>query len=406
MWKGTASWRKRGVRLGMTLLVLTLVGCASVHRNPVPIPLQAKAGIDGMPGIRTWHDVRDPVFHAHLVDAMRQDKGLCSSDSDQRQPSINLLAISGGGADGAYGAGILCGWTKAGTRPEFKFVTGVSTGALMAPFAFLGPEYDEQLKEFYTTITGKDVYQVKNLLGSIGTDSLADTRPLRKLLARAFDENVLRKITVEYAKGRRLYVGTANLDAQRPTIWDLSAIAASGHPKALELFHNVLVASAAIPVAFPPVYVSVQVDGKTYDEMHVDGGVITQVFVVGRVIDLRAVGKEAGLAQPLPPIRLFIIRNAKVTPVPRNIEPGLVKIAARSLETMIGTQGIGDLYRIYVYAQRDKIDYNLAAIPDDFDESRDEEFDTKIMNQLFEVGFNQARKGYPWQKSPPWFTPQ
>jgi predicted acylesterase/phospholipase RssA len=173
-------------------------------------------------------------------------------------PTVDILAISGGGADGAFGAGLLCGWTKHGDRPRFKLVTGVSTGSLIAPFAFLGPEYDARLKEVYTTISTKNIYQVRSLLKMLRSDSIADTWPLAELAAKSMDDDLLRAIAAEHQKGRRLFVGTTNLDAQRLVIWDMGAIAAIGTPEAFKLFRRILLASAAIPVMFPPIYLEVE----------------------------------------------------------------------------------------------------------------------------------------------------
>jgi predicted acylesterase/phospholipase RssA len=162
-----------------------------------------------------------------------------------------LLAISGGGENGAFGAGLLVGWTAAGARPVFKGVTGISTGALTAPFAFLGSAYDDKLREVYTTITGKDVLESRGIYGVLFQDSMADNAPLRKTVAKYVDQAMLDAIGKESKKGRILLIGTTNLDAMRPVIWNIGAIANSGQPDRLKLVQDILVASAAIPGAFP-----------------------------------------------------------------------------------------------------------------------------------------------------------
>ena len=229
------------------------------------------------------------------IESIRQEM---AANHGKLEPEANFLALSGGGGDGAFGAGILCGWTAAGTRPRFKLVTGISTGALIAPFAFLGPEYDARLKEAYTTMSDKDIYTVTSVvtlvlnLGKI--EAAASTKPLAELLERLIDENMLRAIAAEHNKGRRLLVGTTQLDAQRLVIWNMGAIAASYHPDALKLFRQVLRASASIPVAFNPVYIKVKAAGQEYDEMHVDGGVKAQVMLYGEAINLFTTGKKLG----------------------------------------------------------------------------------------------------------------
>src|SRR5262249_36974293 len=149
----------------------------------------------------------------------------------------------------------------------FDLVTGISTGALSAPFAFLGPKYDQQLKEVYTTISAKDVLETRGMLAAVFDDAMADNAPLQLLVKKYVWADLLQELSAEYAKGRSLSIGTTNLDARRPVIWNIGKIAASGNPHALELVQKILVASAAIPGAFPPMMIDVQVNGKAYQEM-------------------------------------------------------------------------------------------------------------------------------------------
>ncbi len=228
-------------------------------RHPLPEHLLDQAQVENLPGVRAWGDAYSESLEQSAIESIKQE---LAANHGKLEPEATFLALSGGGGDGAFGAGILCGWTAAGTRPRFKLVTGISTGALIAPFAFLGPEYDAKLKEAYTTISDKDIYTVPSVvklvlnLGRI--EAAASTKPLAELLERLIDENVLQAVAAEHNKGRRLLVGTTQLDAQRQVIWNMGAIAASGHPDALKLFRQVLRASASIPVAFNPVYISVE----------------------------------------------------------------------------------------------------------------------------------------------------
>ena len=327
-------------------------------------------------------------------------------------PEVSYLLLSGGGGDGAFGAGILCGWTAAGTRPQFKLVTGISTGALIAPFAFLGPEYDAKLKAAYTTISDKDIYTVPNklkLLINLGRiESVASTEPLAKLLERLIDRKMLQAIAAEHNKGRRLLVGTTQLDAQRLVIWNLGALAASGRPDALKLFRRILRASASIPVAFNPVYIKVQAAGQEYDEMHVDGGVMAEVMLYENAISFLTATKKLGSLGSLITNRtrkLYIIRNAQIYPEYESVKPKIGAIGTRAIGSLIKSQGMGDLYRIYTLAQRDGLDYNLAFIPKDFHPKRPSEFDTNYMDQEFNMAYNLARCGCKWVKYPPGFVP-
>jgi hypothetical protein len=259
-------------------------------------------------------------------------------------------------------------------------------------------------------MSDKDVYTVTSVvtlvrkLGKI--EAAANTKPLAELLERLIDENMLRAIAAEHNKGRRLLVGTTQLDAQRRVIWNMGAIAATYHPDALKLFRQVLLASASTPVAFNPVYIKVKAAGQEYDEMHVDGGVKAQVMLYGEAISFFTTSKKLGPLMPQRPRKLYIIRNAQVSPEYESIKPHIWAIGPRAMTSMTKFQGMGDLYRIYVLAQRDGIDYNLAFIPLDFKTKRNSEFDTKYMNEEFELAYNLARSGYKWSKYPPGFEPE
>ena len=265
---------RQKIMLFLILLVTSVVlsGCG-LPRNPVPLARISDGRLAGFPGVRFW-DVQ-----------YKPDVKIDSSDPSD----CSFLALSGGGSKGAFGAGFLNGWTDSGTRPEFKIVTGISTGALIAPLAFLGSEYDDELAQRYTTIRTRDILSVQGLLGFgilpvLFGESYASTEPLQNMIADMITAEVLNAIAGEHEKGRRLYIGTTNLDAQRVMIWDMGVIAGSGNPDALKLFRKVMLASASIPGAFPPVYFDVEIDGKKYDEMHVDGGVITGVFGYGATL--------------------------------------------------------------------------------------------------------------------------
>jgi hypothetical protein len=312
-------------------------------------------------------------------------------------PPVYLLAISGGGDDGAFGAGLLNGWTAHGDRPQFKVVTGVSTGALSAPFAFLGSGWDPHLKAVYTTVSQKDIYAPRQIWSALFGDALSDTRPLHKLVNTYVDEALLQAIGTEYDKGRLLLVGTTNIDSLEPVIWNMTAVAASRDPRAHDLFRKILLASSAIPGAFPPVLIDVEANGKHYQEMHVDGGAMAQVFLYPPSIDLRRAGA------PPRERKLYIIRNSRLDPDWASTKRRTLPIATRAISSLTQTQGIGDLYRIYLTSQRDGIDYNLAFIPRTFNTPHKAQFDPVYMRDLYKTGYDMAAAGYPWAKTPPLF---
>jgi Patatin-like phospholipase len=377
------------------------VGCATVTHNTVPKDLVAEARVVDMPEVRAWGDEYSTVLQRGLVDSIRQARALDPRGVVDATGAVNVLALSGGGANGAFGAGLLRGWSASGTRPVFKLVTGISTGALIAPFAFLGSGYDATLEDFYTTITTKDIYRERSYLAILFDPSaMVDTTPLQTIVAKQVDDKILAAVAQAHQRGRRLFIGTANLEAGRFVIWDMGAIAASGKPGALELFRKVMLASASIPVAFPPVYIPVEAGGQRYEEMHVDGGTAAQVFFYGFTLDLDAAQQELGI-QNRGRVRLFIVRNGKLTVPWQLVSPSILPIADRSLNGLIGSQVVGDLYRIYTITQRDGIEFNLAYIPDDYDIGAQESFDQEAMKRLFQLGYEWAQAGYPWQKLPP-----
>jgi Patatin-like phospholipase len=280
-------------------------------------------------------------------------------------------------------------------------VTGISTGALIAPFAFLGSGYDAILREFYTTVSTKDIYTERSYFAILfDPSSMVDTTPLRTILAKQVTGQVLAAVALAHRRGRRLFIGTTNMEAGKLVIWDMGAIATSGRPGALELFRQVMLASASIPVAFPPVYFSVVADGKRYEEMHVDGGTAAQVFFDGFTLDLHAAMREAGV-RGWTPARLYVIRNGKLTVPWQLMLPRILPIAERSLHGLLGAQVVGDLYRIYTITQREGIEFNLAHVPEDYDIEAKESFDREAMNRLYQLGYAWARGGYPWQHLPP-----
>lgn len=379
-----------------TALCLTLLGCVSMaERNPVPGHPTQLASIPGIPNARIWGD--EPPAWIPLMNQISRETLARNFPATFRRPH-QYLAISGGGADGAFGAGLLKGWTDSGKRPEFQIVTGVSTGALTAPFAFLGPDYDPLLKELYTSFETKDLI-TKNLMGAISGPALADTSPLRAKIAHYVNQECMEQIAAQHRRGRRLFIGTVNLDLARPVIWNIGAIADSGQPNALSLIHDIMLASAAIPGAFPPVYFKVQgPDGKLYEEMHVDGGTATQVFLYPLGLEWTQITRK--LEVPGTP-RAYVVRNSKITPTKEVVTPWAPKIAARSIASLIRTQGIGDMYRLYLGAKRDGLDFNLAYISDDFAHEPKEPFDREYMRILYQEGYQLALKGNPWHKAPP-----
>jgi predicted acylesterase/phospholipase RssA len=379
--------------------VFLTAGCATIApRNVLPQADAAQIELEGFHNIRFWGDSSAREIQAIVMADASKTEDRLSSGVERHPPVSNLLAISGGAEDGAFGAGLLVGWSDAGTRPVFDLVTGVSSGALIAPFAFLGREHDGQLRDIFTKYERKDIFTY-NVHGLIEGSALADDRPLAKLIEKYVDEAFLQEVAKARLNGRILLIGTTNLDTQRPVLWDMGRIAMSRDRHALGLFRKILLASATLPGVFPPVRIQVRAGGQSYDELHVDGGVTRQVFIAPSIFSFASHDQRP--ARPATKPRLYVIRNGKIDPEWQSVSENVVSITQRSISTLIKNQGIGDLYRIYSITKRDGIDFNLASIPPDFSETSDEPFDQKYMIALFDRGYNLASHNYSWVKAPP-----
>lgn len=379
-------------------MLIAVQGCATeAIRNPVPQKLVEQAHVPGLAAARFWYDEK-----AGKPEQALRRLGLSKLSSTVstrgRQPEVNYLALSGGADDGAYGAGLLVGWSQSGGRPAFDVVTGISAGALIAPFAYLGRNYDRHLRAMWFAYSADDLYRSDPVAGLLGGPALADSSPLAELIAKHVDANLLAAIAREHRKGRLLLVGTTNLDTQRLAIWNMGAIAASNHPRALSLFREVLLASSAVPGLFPPVRINVDAGGFEREEMHVDGGVSAQVFLLPVNVTFRDLDElQSSPARH----RIFVIRNAMLAPAYKAVSASVFPISERSLSTLILNQSMADVQRIYLQAIRDGAEYNLAMIPGEFSHPRPQPFDKEYMAALFQLGFEKARRGDTWMKKPP-----
>lgn len=379
-------YRQGGLRV---LLALGLAGqvaaCGSVPRTAYTAEQAALASVPGIPGARVYADAS--------VDTIAELAG----NPLRRSAGFNYLALSGGGGDGAYGAGVLNGWTASGTRPEFTLVSGVSTGALIAPFAFLGPAYDAYLTEFYTSgVAGELVTSpsISNIL--FGSGLFGDGR-LRNLIARYVTPELLTAIAEEHAKGRRLMVVTTNLDSQRSVIWNMGAIASSGASNALDLFRDVLAASASVPAVFPPQMIDVTAADARFQEMHVDGSVVTPVFTLPQTLLLRD-GKirTGGKAN------IYVVINGRLEPDFEVTKDNTLSIVERSFTTASRARSRATLTATYALARSNGMSFNLTYIDENGPKaSAAKGFDTAYMRALYQEGLEKGRTGTFWQHTVP-----
>jgi predicted acylesterase/phospholipase RssA len=347
-------------------------------RIPFSAEEQDAAIIPGMPDARFWLDSQ-----ADFTRALPAQPG-------------PWLILSTGGGDGAYGAGLLNGWTESGKRPSFSVVTGVSAGALMAPFAFVGPSYDPQLRDSLTTINAGDVFEA----GGKG-ESLLDTWPLKDLLiAKWVTPQLVADIAAEHQKGRRLFVLTTNLDAERFVVWNIGAIAAHGGEPALKLIRTVLLASASIPGAFPPVLIDVEGKGRKFQEMHADGGLGAQFLVA----------PENALASTstykLPATDLYVIVNTGLVRNFQVTERVTIAVLGRAVSAAIKTAIRTMIDRTYALAKRDGIGFNLAYVEPSFAAVSHGPFDPDYMKALYEFGVEKGRKAEFFHEPPDYANPQ
>lgn len=386
--------------IAVGVLAITLGACAlSLPRNVPSGSLAAdQAVVPGIPHARIWGD-RAPAHlvaraEAHVPSLKRLAAAARMVDG---RPHVHILALSGGGPGGAFGAGLLKGWSEQGSRPRFDVVTGVSAGAIIAPFAFLGPAYDDELEQIWTQYQTNELLIAQIVPAILGGPALADTGPLERLIEHYVDRRFLRAVAGEHAKGRLLLIGTTNLDAQRPVYWNMGEIAASGHPEALPLFRKVIMASAAIPGAFPPVSIHVESEGRLVEEMHVDGGTTRDVFVAPPQVRLADLDR----LYPKPPKRhIYIIMNSKMSPEFTAVKPSAVSIGARAISTLIKAHDRGDLTLIAQQAAASGAEFRVVSIPPDFSVQAREAFDPVYQRALFSAGRELGRAGGGWRRTP------
>lgn len=392
-----SAWRASQVlRPCILALVIALAGCGALPRNVPDSKLAADvAVVPGIPHARIWGDQapRHLVAQAeHLIPSLKRLAN--SARMVDGRPHVSILALSGGGSNGAFGAGLLKGWSERGDRPNFQVVTGVSAGAIIAPFAFLGSRHDSQLEEIWTQYQTNELLHAQILPAIFGGPALADTAPLFNLIEQYVDRRFIRQVAAEHAKGRMLLIGTTNLDAQRPVYWNMGEIAAKGDDDALMLFRKVILASAAIPGAFPPVSIEVETGGKRVEEMHVDGGTTRDVFIAPANFKLTDLDR----LYPRPPKRhIYIVMNSKMSPEFEAVKPTAVSIGARAISTLIKAHDRGDLLLIAQQAKASGAHFNVVSIPDDFVGKAKEAFDPVYQRALYDRGRLIGRTGDGWR---------
>lgn len=367
---------------GLTALLCTfaLAACSSLPRTPYTAADAGSSRVLHLDGLRRYTD--EPVANFHF-------------EKDDFSSTMTYLALSGGGADGAYGVGVLNGWTAAGARPTFSVVSGVSTGGLIAPFAFLGSQYDDTLKELYTGGIAESLLEDPSIMRALFGSGLFGNTRLRELVARYVGSEILAAVAREHAKGRRLLVVTTDLDTQRTAIWDMGKIAAIGSPEALHLFRDVMAASASIPLMFPPILIDAEGQGTRFQEMHVDGGVTAPVLTLPDALLFQ--GRLPGNGR----LNIYILVNKKLERTFELVPNGTIDVASRSLSSITQSQTRSLILSTYDFAKRNRLGFHLSYIERDYPPSPSGGFDTAYMRALYQYGYEKAAAGRAWTTAPP-----
>jgi len=394
------------LRIWLALTISLLLGaCAGQPRPTPPTKEDAYALPWGAVALERNPEAAADPSREQMIATLRARVASKLAASGGSSVAYRVLAISGGGSRGAYGAGLLTGWSERGDRPEFDVVTGISTGAMMATHAFLGASYDEGL-QLYRRTKNEDVFTKRGKLAALNQDALLDTAPLRKTLAALLTEDVIQRVAQEHAKGRRLFIGTSNLDANAFTIWDMGAIASSGRPDAVQRYRDVILASAAFPIAFPPVYFEIQrPDGTRYTQMHADGGLRQTVFFYDFLDEWQEALRAEGVSPDRVRAELYLLNNDRIHARAgyRPVEGRTVAIAGTSIDTLMRQTVLSSIYRLWVITLAHRADFNLAFIPTDFELSDNSLlFDHDEMERLYQLGHQKAVSGQAWltQKAP------
>lgn len=373
-------------KIVLLLLCFLSVGCAS---RPEAVPDQSQY-------VLPWGAISYSGLGRDQQDDLKESlKAALKIQLDQGRNQIDMLALSGGSQKGAFGAGILKGWEEDGGRPDFTVVTGISTGALISVFAFLGPEHDKTLQELYTETDETNIYAKRGFFDRFVQDSIFSTAPLWHLIETHVTDALIAEVAAEYKKGRRLYVGSTDLDNRTLTVWDMGLIANSTHPDKNHRFRKALLASSSMPVLFPPVYFDVLYGGRTYYQMHVDGGVSSPVFFRGILLDYdraRADLTEEGydFGQITENVNIIVNDKLRLTPEAKAVAPDILAIAAASFDKNYSSFSNNSLEVIAAYAVGADLGFRMTAIPKEWPEPENSlDINKDYMLDLYE----QARLG-------------
>lgn len=364
--------------------ILVISGCATVQRKPAPSALFNTVTPVGFPPDVRYDSMDPSAIQSRFSDMIARRRVLSAGST------LNILALSGGGAGGSFGAGAVVGLTQQGKRPQFDIVTGVSAGALIAPFAFLGPAWDARLAENFSG-RYSDNFLVSRGLGILLHPSVYENETLVDFVDRFVTSDMIKKIAAQTASGRLLLVATTDLDKQETVIWDMGKIAEQGGEAARVLFRNVLVASASIPGVFPPILIPVVSHGKRYDEMHVDGSVTVPFFVAPALAFVLPIDPKV-----LKGANIYVLINGQLGVIPHTTALSTISIVTRSLSAELNHMARAELALTSEFSQRYDMNFRLSVIPVDYNFDGPLDFQEATSRKLFDFGYECASKGRLW----------
>ncbi len=362
--------------------VLALVGCALPRRDAPPTLFSTAAPVDFPADVRFLSTDRASV-EAKSAAALQR---LSASSKDGR---LRALVLSGGGAGGAFGAGALVGLSRRQERPQYDVVTGVSTGALIAPFAFLGADWDAQLTEAFTSGRGAPM-SVHGLL-ALPLGASRRSAALNALVDHYVTSDLVRAVAEEAGRGRLLWVATTDLDKEETVIWDLGSIAMRGGEPARKLFRDVVVASASIPGVFEPVLIHVQQGGRMYDEMHVDGNASSPLFIAPVAAYFTLLDKGS-----LDGAQVYVLINGQIINAPETTPFKLRPIVARTFSVALKHMSTAQAVAVDQFAEKYRMSVQSTYLPFDYPQYNSADFRTSTMRPLFDYGARCAQNGHLW----------
>jgi predicted patatin/cPLA2 family phospholipase len=393
MMRRKSAWRNHGwfaLVAGLSLAI----GCMATPRKPVPPDVAVRMHEPGRE-INGEYGGIDPTTVHRVLDRISEDES-----TKKAGPHYDMLVLSSGGMYGAFTAGVLVGWSQAGTRPTFQCVTGVSIGALIATLAFLGPEYDDLLANMMGQLSADKVYRMRGAVSTLWTGSVASLEPLEQILTRVLTPDVFKSVAKAHADGRRLYVGTTSLETRRLVIWDMGAIASRGDPASQQLFRTILLASCSVPGFFPPVPIEIDIDGEHYTEWHVDGGASASLFF--RFPVPNSGQNPTPDRRPLAGSNMYVIVAGKLYADPAPADPSFMSVAGNSLTSLVYAETRGDLCSLFMGSLASGVKFQMTALPQEFVSNREStSFDPVEIKRLYEAGLQIGRTPQPWRSLPP-----